>query len=80
MVMKEGAVLVTVGALIGLAFAWAGMRALAGMFFSVASVQGADPLLLVGAPLLLAGLALLACYVPARRSTRIDPAVALRQE
>jgi putative ABC transport system permease protein len=80
LVMKEGAVLVTVGALIGLTFAWAGMRALAGMFFSVASVQGEDPALLVGAPLLLAGLALVACYVPARRSTRIDPMVALRQE
>ncbi len=38
-----------------MAVAWAGMRALAGMFFSVASVQGADPVLLVGAPLLLAG-------------------------
>jgi putative ABC transport system permease protein len=80
LVMKEGAVLVTAGALIGLVVAWAGMRALAGMFFSVASVQHEDPVLLVGAPLLLAGLALLACYVPARRSTRIDPAVALRQE
>jgi len=80
LVMKEGATLVTAGALIGLAFAWAGMHALAGTFFSVTSVQAGDPLLLVGAPLLLAGLALLACYVPARRSTRIDPVVALRQE
>jgi putative ABC transport system permease protein len=80
LVMKEGAVLVTAGTLIGLAFAWAGMRALWAGFFSVASVQGADPTLLVGAPLLLAGLALAACYVPARRSTRIDPVVALRQE
>ena len=80
LVMKEGAALVTVGALIGLAFAWAGMRALAGMFFSVASVQHDDPVLLIGAPLLLAGLALAACYVPARRSARIDPVVALRQE
>jgi len=80
LVMKEGVVLVTAGALIGLAVAWAGMRALAGMFFSVASVQGADPVLLAGAPLLLASLALLACYLPARRSTRIDPVVALRQE
>jgi putative ABC transport system permease protein len=52
---------------------WAG-------FFSVASVQGADPRLLVGAPILLGALALGACYVPARRSTRIDPVVALRQE
>jgi ABC-type lipoprotein release transport system permease subunit len=39
-----------------------------------------DPTMLVDAPLLLAGLALLACYVPARRSTRIDPVVALRQD
>jgi ABC-type lipoprotein release transport system permease subunit len=50
------------------------------MFFSVASVQHDDPVLLIGAPLLRAGLALAACYVPARRSARIDPVVALRQE
>jgi ABC-type lipoprotein release transport system permease subunit len=37
-------------------------------------------LLLAGAPLLLAVLALVACYLPARKSMRIDPAVALRQE
>jgi ABC-type antimicrobial peptide transport system permease subunit len=80
LVMKEGAVLVTAGTLIGLAFAWAGMHAILGTFFSVASVRGDDPMLLVGAPLLLASLAMLACYVPARRSTRIDPVVALRQE
>jgi putative ABC transport system permease protein len=80
LVMKEGVTLVTVGTVVGLAFAWAGIRALSGMFFSVASVQGNDPVLLVGAPLLLAGLALIACYVPARKSMRVDPAVALRQE
>jgi putative ABC transport system permease protein len=80
LVMKEGAILVTAGTLVGLAFAWVGMRALASMFFTVASVQSSDPVLLVGAPLLLAGLALLACYVPARRSMRIDPVVALREE
>ncbi len=80
LVMKEGATLVTVGTVAGLLFAWAGIRALSGMFFSVASVRGDDPVLLVGAPLLLAGLALMACYVPARKSMRVDPAVALRQE
>jgi ABC-type antimicrobial peptide transport system permease subunit len=45
-----------------------------------AGTSSSDPLLLVGAPLLLAAIALAACYVPARQSLRIDPAVALRQE
>ena len=80
LVMKEGAVLVIVGTVCGLALAWAGMRALSGMFFAVASVRSSEPLLLVGAPLLLAVLALLACYLPARKSTHIDPVVALREE
>jgi putative ABC transport system permease protein len=47
---------------------------------SATSASTSDPLLLVGAPVLLAGLALLACYLPARKSMRIDPASALRQE
>jgi putative ABC transport system permease protein len=80
LVMKEGAVLVTAGMLLGMALAWAGLRLMSGFFFSVASVQALDPALVVGAPLLLASLALVACYVPARKSMRIDPAVALRQE
>jgi len=73
-------VLVTAGAVIGLCLAWAGMRALAGMFFSVASIQGTDPLWMASAPLVLASLALAACYIPARKTTRIDPMVALRQD
>lgn len=51
-----------------------------GLFFAVASVQSNDPMLLVGAPVLLAGVALVACYLPARRSTRIDPVAMLRQQ
>jgi predicted permease len=80
LVMKEGTVLVIAGTLIGLALALAGIRALSGIFFTVASVQGYDPVLLAGGPVLLACLALAACYVPARRSARIDPAVTLRTE
>jgi predicted permease len=80
LVMKEGAVLAIAGTIGGLAMAWAGMRALSGLFYSVGTVRTSDPVLLVGAPLLLAGLALLACFVPARRSMRIDPVVTLRQE
>jgi putative ABC transport system permease protein len=81
LVMKEGAGLIVVGTVIGLAGAWGGARALASILSALAESVSAsqyDPVLLLGAPLLLAGLALLACYVPARRSMRIDPAVALR--
>jgi predicted permease len=80
LVMKEGTWLIAAGTVIGMALAWAGTRALSGMFYAVGSVRTSDPLLLVGAPALLAALALLACYVPARRSTRVDPAVTLRTE
>jgi hypothetical protein len=80
LVMRESATLVTIGTIIGLAFAWAGIRGLSGIFFSVASVQSSEPVLLVGAPLLLAALVMAACYLPARRAMRVDPAVALRAE
>jgi len=80
LVMKEGTVLVLVGTIIGMAITWAGIRLMSGLFFSVASVRAFDPVLLVGAPLLLASVALVACYLPARRSMQIDPAVALRGE
>jgi predicted permease len=80
MIMKEGAILVMVGTLAGLALALPAIRAMSAMFFTVASIQGYDPILLVGAPLLLAGIAMAACYIPALRSTRIDPAVTLRAE
>ena len=81
LVMKEGAGLIVVGTVIGLAGAWGGARAMASILSAMAEAVSAsqyDPVLLLGAPLLLAGLAMLACYVPARRSMRIDPAVALR--
>ena len=83
LVMKEGMRLVTAGTAIGMAGAWTGSRLLSAMNSSVGKVtstSATDPAVLLGAPLLLAFLALLACYVPARKSMRIDPVVALRQE
>jgi predicted permease len=83
LVMKEGAVLVAIGTVIGLAGARVGMRILSAAMSPIARASGAsasDPVLLVGAPALLAALAMVACYLPARKSMRIDPAVTLRQE
>ena len=82
LVMREGAVLIAIGTVIGLAAARAGIRAMSAALSQIAKTAGtstSDPMLLVGAPLLLAALALVACYVPARKSTRIDPVVALRE-
>jgi predicted permease len=83
LVMKDGIVLVTVGTIIGMAGAWAGSQFLSAMnslVGTVTSTSATNPLVLVGAPLLLAAVALSACFVPARNSVRIDPAGALRQE
>lgn len=83
LVMREGSIMVAAGMGIGLALAWAAMRMLAAALSFIARTTGTsapDPVLLVGAPLLLAALALIACYVPARKSLRVDPVVALRQE
>jgi ABC-type antimicrobial peptide transport system permease subunit len=83
LVMKEGAVLIAVGTILGLLAARAGIRVMSASLSQIARTAGtstSDPTLLIGAPLLLAALALVACYVPARKSMRIDPVVALRQE
>jgi predicted permease len=83
LVMKEGLTLVAIGAALGLLGGQAGIRAMSGFMAEIARTAGtstSDPMLLVGAPLLLAAVALAACYLPARQSARIDPVKALRQE
>jgi predicted permease len=83
LVLREGSVIILAGTILGLAIALAATRALASFVDTLGrttSTSIADPVLLVGGPTLLALIALAACYVPARRSTRIDPAMALRAD
>jgi ABC-type antimicrobial peptide transport system permease subunit len=83
LVLREGTALVGAGTVLGFLGALAlakVLSALMSIFVEALSVGRDDARLLVGAPLLLAAVAMLACYVPARRSTQIDPLAALREE
>ena len=77
MVMRQGAKLAAAGVAIGSVAAAALTWLIEGLLFDL---RAADPATFVAAPLLLAGAALLACYIPARRATKVDPMVALRCE
>ena len=68
---------ILVGGAVGLVAALAGSRLIAWMLFSVTPY---DPLTYLGVCVLLAGVALVACVVPATRALRVDPSVALRCE
>jgi predicted permease len=83
LVLREGATLIAVGTIAGFLGAVAlakAMSAITTAFSDAFSLGVGDPRLLIGAPLLLASLALLACYIPATRAMAIDPLKALRQE
>jgi predicted permease len=83
LVLKEGTALVAVGSVLGVSGAFALARVFAAYNDLLARNFGhrdSNPLLMAGAPLALAGLAMLACYLPARRATRIDPMAAMREE
>jgi putative ABC transport system permease protein len=83
LVLREGTALVAVGTALGFAGAVILAKALSAVtstFADALKVGTNDPLLLVGAPLLLAAVATLACCVPARRATKIEPLRALRQD
>ncbi len=83
LVLREGTALVSVGTILGFLGAMAMAKilsALTNMFVEALRVGTDDPRLLIGAPVLLAAVTMLACYVPARRSAQIDPLKALREE
>jgi predicted permease len=77
LVMKEGLWQALAGIIAGAILALAAARAMAGLLFGVTST---DPLTFAGVALLLLATTAAACYIPARRATRVDPMVALRYE
>ena len=77
LVLKKGMGLTLIGVAIGIAASFAFTRWMSSLLFGV---KAADPLTFVAVPLLLGIVALLACAIPARRATKVDPMVALRYE
>jgi len=77
LVVRQGALLTLVGLVIGIAAALGAARLITHLLFGVSAT---DPITFVGVAVVLAAVAALASYLPARRATKVDPIIALRAE
>ncbi len=75
MILEEGAILLGLGLALGVAGTLGAARVIRGLLFGV---EPYDPVTLTGVVLLMAAIGLIACWLPARRAARIDPAIAMR--
>jgi predicted permease len=76
LVLRRGVALTVAGVVVGAVLAIAAMRMAAGL---LVGVSPSDPLAITGSALFLGAIALLASYLPARRATKVDPVVSLRE-
>jgi putative ABC transport system permease protein len=77
LVIRQGMTVCLAGAAIGLGITLAAARLFSSVLYGV---SGADPLTYLSVPAVLLGVALLACYVPARHATKVNPVEVLRAE
>ena len=77
LVMKQGVVLAAIGVTLGVIAAFALTRVMSSLLYAVSAT---DPITFIGIALLLTAVALLACYLPARKATKVNPMVALRHD
>ena len=77
MILKKGLILSLIGLAIGLVGSFAATWAMSSLLFGVSTT---DPVTFVGVAIILTIVAMVACYIPARRATRVDPIIALRSE
>jgi putative ABC transport system permease protein len=77
LILRQGMTLWLSGIALGLVCALGATRWISSLLFEV---QSTDPLTFVGVPILFSAVAAIACYVPARRATRVDPVISLRYE
>jgi ABC-type antimicrobial peptide transport system permease subunit len=77
LILKQGMFLTAIGSLSGLLVAFGGARMMKSMLYGVSA---SDPITFTCVALLLFCIALLACWIPARRASRVEPMIALRAE